>query len=204
MKFSSTIFSLCIGAAVQSCVSLSSVTQTQYTSVQPSDCESRPNRVELFFEGEPINFSYSKLGIIEVRGSVFTDNNHYLDRLKYKAWNQCANGVIAITSQEIDRGESEDERVFKGIAVVIERDTFLASSEELHETDTSFVQRVEQQDKGSQTIDAASSVVIDHLPHSWWLGGFDLVSVVICKGNYVVFECLRLTGHFASGGKKRA
>lgn len=163
MKYPSLFF-LCVGTLIQSCASLPSLFQTEYTPIQPHDCEGMSKRVDLFFEGEPIDFSYSKLGMIEVSGNADTNNERFLDRLKYEASNQCANGIIAISNQFIRSDEYPDRRVFQGIAVAIQMDSAFTYSKILHQPDTSFIQRVELQDletkRSMQEAQSVSAVVL--------------------------------------------
>ncbi len=107
-------------------------TDVSYTELSKPDCLVENIReTTLFFNGEPIHFSYKKKGLIEVTGSNSDTDNEILQKLKEEAKLKCADAVIAIQSGYIDRKsgiifdfDEENKtiytaRFYKGIAVKI-------------------------------------------------------------------------------------
>ncbi len=118
---------------------------------------SKNKQVALYFSGEPINFSYQKLGYLTVQSNQYTSTSDLLDHLKYEAWKQGANAVITITDSETTREQSigladknkttYKARTFKGLAV-------LANETDLPQlkSDTTFVQRMAEVDKSNGNL----------------------------------------------------
>jgi hypothetical protein len=106
-------------------------TVASYAPLQQHDCIVPPDQIHLFFEGEASDFSYQKLGLLEIRGSRNARLEDLLDHLRYAAWEHCANGIIHIQKEyrtlegdlDIDN-ESIDIRsevIYSGIAVDIQQ-----------------------------------------------------------------------------------
>lgn len=106
-------------------------TVASYAPLQQHDCIVPPDQIHLFFEGEASDFSYQKLGVLEIRGSRDARLEDLLDHLRYAAWEHCANGIIHIQKEyrtiegdlDIDN-ESIDIRsevIYSGIAVDIRK-----------------------------------------------------------------------------------
>ena len=101
----------------------------EYTAFKNEDCEEKHQSLYLFFDGEEIAFEYEKLGLIEVEGEQFASNTEALNKLKQKAWENCANGLIKIETgyKNRERGvafveETEEvysAKFYKAIAVKI-------------------------------------------------------------------------------------
>jgi len=147
---------LFISVACTSClVSHGDYLRTEYTPINPAECDPTPGNVYLFFEDEELDFEYTRLGHVEAIGDRFSDNPDILEKLKYTAWEHCANGVIQIkkgsryrregrglTTSEHDIAYSAN--TFYGIAVKIETDSvFLGKYGNL--TQATFIARVKQQ-----------------------------------------------------------
>jgi hypothetical protein len=118
---------------------------------------SKNKQVALYFTGEPINFTYQKLGYLTVQSNQYTSTSDLLDHLKYEAWKQGANAVITITDSETTREQSigivdknkttYTARTFKGLAV-------LANENELPQlkSDTTFVYRMSEVDRSNGSL----------------------------------------------------
>jgi len=106
-------------------------TSVSYAPLSRIDCTVPPEEVHLFFEGESIDFSYQKLGLLEVSGKRSSTPEEMLDRLRYEAWQHCANGIIFVSKNyrtvdaDLDiNTESVDirsEDIYTGIAVDIDK-----------------------------------------------------------------------------------
>lgn len=104
-----------------------------YSALEKADCASLDANVHIFFEGEPLNFRYKKIGIVEAEGKDNADRTDLLNELKYQAWRHCANGIINIDDGYKERTEgvlfnNDSETVYSaktytGIAVQIEKDS---------------------------------------------------------------------------------
>ncbi len=57
----------------------------------------KADKIYLFFQGEPIDFNYRKIGLIESQGHRYANNALKLDIMKYQAWNNYANAIINIS-----------------------------------------------------------------------------------------------------------
>ena len=79
---------------------LSQDLNSRYGAVQKIDCEGENEKVNLYFEGEKIDFEYTTLGLVEVKGYENTRNETIIERLKDEACLQWANTVILSTRVE--------------------------------------------------------------------------------------------------------
>ncbi|MFP4097046.1 MAG: hypothetical protein ACLFUB_21360 [Cyclobacteriaceae bacterium] len=105
-------------------------TEAAFAPLQRTDCEVSPEQVYLFFEGEPLDFTYRKIGVIEIRGRSGASLENMLDHVRYTAWKQCANGVIQLRkdykavegeANTVDEDvEIRSDMIYSGIAVSIE------------------------------------------------------------------------------------
>lgn len=147
-------------------------TVASYASLQKVDCAVPPDQVHLFFEGEASDFSYTKLGVLEVRGNDEASLEDLLEHLRYTAWEHCANGIIHVKKEyrtvegdlDID-DESIDirsELVYSGIAVNIQK------GPEFYEkygqqADTKFIynteRRLREQEEEEKTISIGNTFV---------------------------------------------
>lgn len=59
-------------------------------------CEIQPTNVELYFESEPINFKYEKVGLIEAKGGYNDNEKEILPALKNEAAKKCCNAIIGL------------------------------------------------------------------------------------------------------------
>lgn len=88
-----------INSTLTSClVTYGDTTDSYYSSLTDTQCSKRASTVYTFFEGEELDFSYTKLGTVEVEGEQGASNKTLIDHLKNKAWINCANAIINIKS----------------------------------------------------------------------------------------------------------
>lgn len=121
---------LSISIIITSCLAYGNDASSQYSVLRKESCDETPTELYLFFEGEQLDFSYEKLGLIEIQGAQYDSNQQLLALLKKEAANNCANGIIKIDQSFRDRTEgivfaSETEetyssKVLTGIAVSID------------------------------------------------------------------------------------
>ena len=155
------VYLLLISVTCSSClVTHGDYLRTEYSPLNVTDCNPTPGNVYLFFDDEEIDFEYTKLGHVEAIGDRFSDNNEVLESLKYKAWQNCANGVIQIRKGTRYRREgmglTTDEtdieynaNTFHGLAVQIDVDsTFLAKYGNI--TQATFITRIEKRQEQSR------------------------------------------------------
>ena len=122
-----------------------------YTPLEKAVNVQKSNKIYLFFNGEPIDFKYKKLGLIECQGYEYAKHSAILDHLKYQAWRNNANAIINISDglNPRETGYLFDStpnvyqaKVFKGIAVSIDIDSaFIAKYG--NNVDTSFIANVQ-------------------------------------------------------------
>jgi hypothetical protein len=126
-------------------------TRGEYTAIQEYNSIEKDSSIYLFYNGEQLDFQYRKIGEVESEGSEYASNTEVLNYLKYKAWENGANGLINIKSDYKNReqgvlfnSESEDiynSKYYSAIAVKIAVDSaFLAKYG--NGTDTTFVTEV--------------------------------------------------------------
>ncbi len=72
-------------------------------SQTPTTCATLPKNVDLFFEGEKIDFEYEKQGLIEVQGDRYANDAELLEKLKKMAKSKCCNAIINLKKNYIDR-----------------------------------------------------------------------------------------------------
>lgn len=92
-----------------------------------ADCAVAPTEVQLFFEGEPINFEYERIGLIEVQAEYTGKETDQLKTLSTLAKSKCCNAVIGIKKGYVTRemglvfttdpGQQFQAVSFSGIAV---------------------------------------------------------------------------------------
>ncbi|MEO4006611.1 hypothetical protein [Flavobacterium sp. CAU 1735] len=90
-------------------------------------CATPPEQVDLFFEGEKIDFDYVKIGLIQVEGAIDTSQEELIIKLKKGAQSKCADAIIGIKKvyQTREKGllftdvkpEAYSSEVFYGVAV---------------------------------------------------------------------------------------
>lgn len=125
---------------------------SRITRVNEIECNEKADRMYLFFEGEPIDYTYERIGLVEANGDQYTKDEVVLDYLKYEAWNACANAIININRDFKTREEGYvldnkddidlyDATVFSGLAVRIHTDSAFVAKYGTG-LDTSFKQAV--------------------------------------------------------------
>lgn len=138
---------------------------SQYTPITESNCEQKASDMHLFFKDEPLDFKYYKIGLVEAQAGQFSRNSLVLDYLKNEAWQNCANAIIHLDDdfrlresgylfEDEEDEDLYDAKVYKGIAVYIEKDS--AFYEKYGKgTTMSFTETVNQdlsvQEKNSKT-----------------------------------------------------
>lgn len=107
--------------------------KTALTSKEEEACLKSDIDVKLFFEGEPINFEYERVGLIEANGASSANDKEVIDELKKEAKRKCCDAVIGIRNSQVQREEGllfiteeKDEYKYKsitysGIAVKIKQ-----------------------------------------------------------------------------------
>jgi hypothetical protein len=130
--------------------------------------------VFLFFEGDTLDFKYKQLGSIEVSGRDFEDDTAMIDRLKFTAYQNCANAVIQISTQRAEKNYGGDFRTdartyirktYRGIAVRIESDSLYKSNHFGNASDISFIKNTfiynhERRKKAKITLISAAAVSV--------------------------------------------
>lgn len=104
-----------------------SIAQTSYNPFKTLGCDSKSQNFYLFYEGETIDFKYEKIGEVQSYAPLGTSNEILMDRIKYTAWRNCANGLILIKSGHAGTGSSDSEtnpdlKYYTAIAVRIRDD----------------------------------------------------------------------------------
>jgi hypothetical protein len=101
-------------------------------------CFNYPKNVFLFFEPEPIKFSYTSKCFVEVISNEFPQHDEMINRLKYQAYSNCANAIVNIKVSYVNReaGDYNDPKskhtylakVYSGLAVKINSDSLYKSN----------------------------------------------------------------------------
>jgi hypothetical protein len=68
-----------------------------------TDCTTPTVEVQLFFEGESINFQYEKIGLIEVQADYLGNETDQLNRLKALAKSKCCDAIIGVKKGYVTR-----------------------------------------------------------------------------------------------------
>lgn len=127
---------------------LAQIVSNSFKKFSSYPCRSKQKNVFLFFERDTVTFKYKPLGTVEVSGKINTDDQEIIDRLKYTAYQNCANAVINIKTETITKnygGEFRTDartytcRIYKGIAVRIESDSLYKSNKFGNSQDLSFI-----------------------------------------------------------------
>jgi hypothetical protein len=92
-----------------------------------ADCTTQPPEVQLLFEGEPVDFIYEKVGLIEVQAEYTGKELDQLKKLTALAKSKCCDAVIGIKKGYVTRemglvfttepNQSYEAVSFTGIAV---------------------------------------------------------------------------------------
>ena len=92
------LFSIGIVAVTLNSCGFGYSTSEKFTPFDPEqktiNCETLPEKVELFFESETIDFKYEKLGVIEVIGEQSATDAEILEKLKKMAKSKCCDAII--------------------------------------------------------------------------------------------------------------
>ncbi len=82
-------------------------TSERFTPLDPSQkdikCNYVPEKVDLYFENEKIDFEYEKLGIIEVQGQQYSNDAEMLEKLKKLAKEKCCDAIINLKRGYVNR-----------------------------------------------------------------------------------------------------
>ncbi len=127
---------------------------SEYTPIAQKPCNELDSSLYLFFEGEKLDFNYTKIGYVEVVGSKYDTDFELLNHLKYKAFSNCANGLINIETGYKQREERltddnnnkvfYDAKYYKALAVRINTNsTFLSQ----HHSESIATSRLENTDQ---------------------------------------------------------
>jgi len=169
MKTRITFLFLLLGAAqlLSSClVSYGDHTTSEFSRLETIECAEKPQSMHLFFENETLDFEYRKVGTVEASGGDYDSNEDVLNHLKFQAWNNCANGLILVSSgyQDREKGylfDSEDpeyysSKYYHAVAVQINTDSvFLArhgAGDDLSFADQVLADYVEQANQTSDEV----------------------------------------------------
>lgn len=98
-----------------------------FTPLTTLNCDTIPSKVELYFEGEKIDFEYEKIGLIEIQGNYSSKDSELIEEVKKLASSKCCNAVINLKKNYVDRDKKllftdvPDEKytsmVYNGIAI---------------------------------------------------------------------------------------
>lgn len=98
-----------------------------FTPLTTLNCDTIPSKVNLYFEGEKIDFEYEKIGLIEIQGNYSSKDVDLIEEVKKIASSKCCDAVINLKKNYIDRDKKllftdvPDEKytstVYNGIAV---------------------------------------------------------------------------------------
>jgi hypothetical protein len=147
---------------------------SSFKKISNYSCRTKLKNVFLFFEGDTIHFKYKRLGSIEVSGKDFEEDTAMIDRLKYTAYQNCANAVIQITTQRTEKNYGGDFRTdvrtyirktYRGIAVRIESDSlyknnYFGNSQDLSFIKKTFIYNQERRKKAKITLLLAAAVSV--------------------------------------------
>ncbi|MFD2907328.1 hypothetical protein ACFSX9_01130 [Flavobacterium ardleyense] len=77
-----------------------------FTPLKTYPCDTIPENVELFFEGETTDFEYEKIGLIEIMGKYSSTDAEMIEEVKSIAKKKCCNAVIFIKKNYVEREKS--------------------------------------------------------------------------------------------------
>jgi hypothetical protein len=111
----------------------------------------------LFFDGEPITFEYTKIGLIEVKGDPNTSTTDLLNHLKYEAFKNGGDAVIVVKDGYATRQSgvifsktpptNYTSHIFSGIAIKIKKSLDLI--DQSSNNDTTFISKVKSIDEAN-------------------------------------------------------
>jgi hypothetical protein len=111
----------------------------------------------LFFDGEPITFEYTKIGLIEVKGDPNTSTPDLLNHLKYEAFKNGGDAVIVVKDGYATRQSgvvfsktpptNYTSHIFSGIAVKVKKPAELF--DQSSNKDTTFISKVKLIDEAN-------------------------------------------------------
>lgn len=119
-----------------------------FKKIAPYSCRSKQKNVFLFYAGDSIGFRYKVLGKIEASGKADLDDQAILDRLKYTAYQNCANAIIGIRTETREKNYGSEfrtgsktytSRTYIGTAVRIEPDSVYKNNSLGNHQDLSFI-----------------------------------------------------------------
>lgn len=101
--------------------------EKNFTPLTATTCDTISQNIELFFEGEKINFEYEKIGLIEIKGEYSSTNDELIEEVKKMAKSKCCDAVINLKKNYVERdkillftdvpNEKYTSTIYNGIAV---------------------------------------------------------------------------------------
>ncbi|GAB4249135.1 MAG: hypothetical protein Tsb0034_28500 [Ekhidna sp.] len=165
-----TISFILITLALTACISYGENTQSDFAPLKTVDCDIKSDVFYVFMEGEEVPFEYERLGMVEAQGGQFASLSEVMDELKYKAWQNCANGIINVSQASTVResgvafvDDTEDlyaSKVMTGVAIRIEETEEFIASYENHRSDDAFISSVEKR-KAKETKRTGTEVTMN-------------------------------------------
>lgn len=96
--------------------------KTAFSSKDEEACLKSDVEVKLYFDGEPINFEYERIGLIEANGASSANDKEVIEELKKEAKRKCCDAVIGIRNSQVQREQGllfitdeKDEYKYKSI-----------------------------------------------------------------------------------------
>jgi hypothetical protein len=77
--------------------------KNEVNKLTEENCSKSEVEVTLFFEGEPINFEYERIGLVEVKGNQSSNDKDVLEELKVLSKGKCCDAVIGIKKSQVTR-----------------------------------------------------------------------------------------------------
>ena len=139
-----------LSACVISCTPYGHRTQSGFSKLGQDTCSQKPQKVDLYFAGENVQFEYEKVGLVEALGGESASPQEVLDYLKYEAWRNCADAIIGIETNSATRERDTPfltetqqyrSRVYSGLAV-----KYKSMPLRPIQTDTSFLKTIRNND----------------------------------------------------------
>lgn len=119
-------------------------------------CATAMDHVYPFLEGEPIKFSYKRLGKVEVISKCQNYDDKMMVELMLKASEECANAVIGIYPDQVMMLNKHNLRVkrtrLSGLAVIINEDSLFKSRYSSYRKDMNFPNQDSDEEKAKKAM----------------------------------------------------
>jgi hypothetical protein len=154
----------------ESCAEYKPATSVRFKKTVNYACRGKQKNVFLYYDSLPPTFRYKALGNIEASGKANENDQEIIDRLKYTAFQNCANAIVKLKTEISTKNYGSDYRTgsktylaktYRGLAVRIESDSLYKSHALGNWLDLSFMKNTikDHHDRKKKSMATAAAAI---------------------------------------------